>query len=163
MLAVGKRGRKEIPVFNLCIHTLLISRALTVKRQFITINTGQSHFENSDIFEWPFRMIFNIQEKCAPVKELVQAHPMILRIRNIHQKCQQPIQVYEIKSYAEVPAFLDYCFPCLPPLYIFHHPYSWLLVCLNVGGGDTVEIKLHLSAAERKQCEGTKSSEISTG
>jgi len=108
-------------------------------------------------------MIFNIQEKCAPVKELVQAHPMILRIRNIHQKCQQPIQVYEIKSYAEVPAFLDYCFPCLPPLYIFHHPYSWLLVCLNVGGGDTVEIKLHLSAAERKQCEGTKSSEISTG
>ena len=107
-------------------------------------------------------MIFNIQEKCAPVKELVQVSLLILGVRNIHQKCQQPIQVYEMKSYAELPAFLDYYCPVLPPLYIFHHPYSWLLVCLNVGGGDTVGIKLHLSAEKRKSCEGTKKAEIST-
>lgn len=41
MLAVGKRGKKGISVFNLCIHMLLISRTLGIKRQSIAINTGQ--------------------------------------------------------------------------------------------------------------------------
>lgn len=108
-------------------------------------------------------MIFNIQVKHVPVKELVQASLLILRVRNIHQKCHQPLQVNEMKSYAEFPAFLDYYCPFLPLLYIFHHPYSWLLVYLHAGGGDTVGIKSHLSAQKRKWCEGSKRAEISTG
>lgn len=51
-------------------------------------------------------MIFNTQEKRVPVKEIVQASLLILRARNIHQKYQEPIQLYGMKSYAEISAFL---------------------------------------------------------
>lgn len=108
-------------------------------------------------------MALNIQEKCAPVKDLAQASLPILKVRSVPQKCQQLIQGYEAKSYSELPAFLDYYCQFLPVLYIFHYPYSWLLVHLNVSVGDTVGITLHPSAEKRKWYVGTKGAEISPG
>lgn len=103
--------------------------------------------------EWcplPRRNVWMLKNLYRAVFWLVGKSPTVM-FWNIHQK-QKITWVDKLKYICqwELPPFLGYYCQFSPPLCIFHDPYSWLLIYLNVGGGDTVGIKLELSAEKRK-------------